>query len=112
VPNDDAHGAEHERTFGAAYEERTRQLHDARGALAEAVAALTVELGHRREEAAELREQRDLALRDNDALRREVEARGERMVELEEVIRTLRNMKVVRWSASLRGIVYRLRRWR
>jgi chromosome segregation ATPase len=57
-----------------AYEQRTKQLCDARAALAEAVAALTVELGQRREESAGLRE--ELArLREESARLREESAR-------------------------------------
>jgi chromosome segregation ATPase len=57
-----------------AYEQRTKQLCDARAALAEAVAALTVELGQRREESAGLRE--ELArLREESARLREELAR-------------------------------------
>ena len=102
MSDDDAKNSERARSLDAAYEERTKQLHEARGALAEAVAALTVELGQRRAEAAALHE-------DNEALRNEVEARGERMAALEQVVASFQKMKVVRWSAPVRGIVYRLR---
>lgn len=78
-----------------AYDERTVQLHEARGALAEAVAALLDERNH--------------AVRENRALR-------ERAGELEaalEVARThatvLAEMKVVRYTAWPRRLVYRLR---
>lgn len=92
-----------------AYDERTIQLHDARGALAEAVAALTVELARRREESAALLDERERAFRENRALR-------ERAGELEaalEAARTratvLAEMKVVRYTAWPRRLVYRLR---
>jgi DNA repair exonuclease SbcCD ATPase subunit len=59
-----------------AHQQREEQVHEARGALAEAVAALNVELGDRRREATALREknaallaERDRAVGDNRALR-------------------------------------------
>jgi DNA repair exonuclease SbcCD ATPase subunit len=52
--------------LGEAYEQRTNQLHEARGALAEAVATLTAELRVRREEAEAIR-------RDNRALHEQAE---------------------------------------
>lgn len=92
-----------------AYDERTVQLHDARGALAEAVAALTVELARRREESASLLDERDRAVRENRALR-------ERAGELEAALKAaqtratvLAEMKVVRYTAWPRRLVYRLR---
>jgi tRNA (mo5U34)-methyltransferase len=92
-----------------AYEQRTRQLHEARGALAEAVSALTTELNQRREE-------RNQALRENRALREQADALNTEIQNLrqhwhaahEENV-AFRNMKVVRWTASPRRFVYRLR---
>ena len=99
-----------------AYTERTQQLHDARGAVAEAVSTLRVELNRHREEAAALRAERDQAVADNQAVRHEVEAQRNRVGVLEdelrdsrELIAVLQNMKVMRWSAPVRRIVYRLR---
>jgi predicted RNase H-like nuclease (RuvC/YqgF family) len=68
-------------SLARAHEQRTRQVYEARGALAEAVAALTTELGERRrasatlrQENAALREERDTAVADNRALRAYVAA--------------------------------------
>jgi chromosome segregation ATPase len=98
------------------YEERTKQVYEARGALAEAVAALTVELSQRRAEAGSLRDERDRAAGDIRALRAELEAQHERIADLEQVVHdardavtALQNMKVMRWSEPVRRIVYRLR---
>jgi uncharacterized coiled-coil DUF342 family protein len=110
-------------TLSEAYENRTRQLHEARGALAEAVAALTTELGRRRTEmdvlaaeASAVRDERDRAVTDNQALRAEVEAQRSRIADLEAGLEQVRdqlaavqNMKVVRWTGPPRRLVYRLR---
>lgn len=85
-----------------AYAERTRQLHDARGALAEATSTLRAELTARREEAAAQRQ----ALAEAQARCRVLEAELDR---LEKLVWSLRNLKVVRWTAGPRGAVYRLR---
>jgi uncharacterized coiled-coil DUF342 family protein len=123
MPGNESEDPDEQRALSAAYEERTRQLHDARGAVAEAVAALTVELDQRRrdavtrlEEARALRDERDSAVADNHALRAEVEAQRLRIVALEEalaetrqVVAAFQHLKVVRWSAPARRIAYRLR---
>jgi uncharacterized coiled-coil DUF342 family protein len=88
--------------LAAAYAERTKQVHEARAALAEGVAALTVELDERRGEVNQLRGEVQALRLERDALREEVTA-------LKRVIRTLQNMKVVRWTAPLRSVVYRTR---
>jgi chromosome segregation ATPase len=116
--------------LAAAYEQRTKEVHEARGALGEAVWALRLELEQRREEATALR-------RDNSELRQyaeslttdhrklhehaqnltnEIDRLRERVGVLEgelrsahDLIDVLRNMKVVRWTAWPRRIVYRLR---
>ncbi len=99
-----------------AYTERTRQLHDARGALAEAVATLRAELNQRREETAAHRaeavalrqtldavEVRSQALdTDNRALYAEIER-------LNQVVSDLQNTKVMRWTAGARRARYRVR---
>jgi hypothetical protein len=106
-----------------AYERRTKDLHDARGALAEAVSVLTAELKDARAEGAVVRAERDHLLQENrtmrehtDALVIEVKKKQERASVLEEALQAerdrvavLSNMKVVRWSASIHGVVYRLR---
>jgi chromosome segregation ATPase len=106
-----------------AYAVRTQQLHDARGALAEAVATLRAELSERRAELSERRAETSVQREEATALRHALHAAElrnkaqeielERMqAELErqaERVSSLRNMKVVRWTAGPRGVVYRLR---
>jgi hypothetical protein len=94
---------------GAAYEERTKQLHEARGALAEAVSSLTGELNHARSE-------RDQAAEEIRGLREHVGALDAEIVKqrqalevLHEQLAVIRNMKVVRWTAWPRRLVYHLR---
>jgi len=96
-PNDDSQNA-----LTTAYEERTRQLYDARGALSEAVSALTLELSR-------LREQHDEAQAQIQALREQEEASRQRTAALEAELAVMRNMKVVRWTKMPRAIVYRWR---
>jgi ABC-type transporter Mla subunit MlaD len=84
-----------------AYEERNQQLYDARGALAEAVAELTTELHHRRGEVAQLTAQLEAVSRNAAKLENALR-------ESSELITVLRNMKVVRWTAWPRRLVYRL----
>ena len=85
-----------------AYQERTRQLHDARAALSGAVSALTVELGG-------LREERDLAHIDIRNLREDQEALLQRIATLEAELAELRNRRVVRWTRWPRATLRRLR---
>jgi hypothetical protein len=106
-----------------AYEQRTKHLHDARAALAEAVSALRTELGHRRQEIAALGGARDQAVRDlraererSEALDREAQALRTRIAALEaelrdarELVTAVRNLKVMRWTAWPRRSVYRWR---
>src|SRR5947209_3017318 len=84
-----------------AYEERTRQLHDARAALSGAVSALTVEL-------AGLREQRDLAQVDIRNLREAQEVLLARIATLERELAAIRNQRVVRWTRWPRSTLRRL----
>src|SRR5437588_8180310 len=86
-----------------AYEERTRELHDARAALSGAISALTVELSR-------LREQHDLAHADIRNLREHEAALLARVAALEAELEVMRNMRVVRWTAPLRARMPRLRR--
>jgi hypothetical protein len=79
-------------------------------------ATVTVEPSERHKKAAALRRERDQAVQDNRVLRGKVEAQRQRIEaleqgasEAEEVIAALQNMKVVRWSAPARRIVYSLR---
>jgi hypothetical protein len=103
-------------SLAAAYEERTIQLHEARGALADAVASIRLELDERRDESGGLREDNRLLREDNGLLRednralREHAARLEvELAETDELLATVRSMKVVRWTAWPRRVVYRLR---
>ena len=92
-----------------AYEQRTKQLHEARGALAEAVSALTAELNHARSERD--RAQSEVAgLRDHvSALDAEIEKQRHALEVVHEQMAVIRNMKVVRWTAWPRRLVYRQR---
>jgi chromosome segregation ATPase len=114
-----------------AYERRDAQLHEARAALAEAVAALERELKLRREEAdglrselagarehaanlaAEAEKQRRLAVQhagEVTELREEVARLAAELGAAQEMIATLRGMKAVRWTAAPRRLAHRLRR--
>jgi regulator of replication initiation timing len=95
--------------LSAAYEQRTKDLYDARGALAEAVSTLTGELTHCREE-------RERLLEENRGLREHAEALQAEIGKLEDGLavanqRTaaVQNLKVVRWSAWPRAVLYRIR---
>ncbi|MGZ4261515.1 MAG: hypothetical protein ACXVH3_01295 [Solirubrobacteraceae bacterium] len=85
-----------------AYEERTAQLHDARTALAEAVSMLRAELVRRTQE-------RDEATAENQALREQLGRLEAALAAAQLDIRTLQQMKVVRWTAWPRRIRYGLR---
>ena len=112
--------------LATAYERRTTQLYEARGALAEAVAALNLELVRLRQESAELRgarehadnlaaevdKQRGYAERyaaETQDLREQVARLQGELREAQEVIATLQGMKVVRWTAWPRKLAYRAR---
>lgn len=99
-----------------AYSERTGQLYEARGALAEAVATLRAELSQRHEEAAAhraealaLRQALDAAELRNQTLDTDNRALYAEIDRLNEAVSDLQNTKVMRWSAGARRIVYRLR---
>ena len=101
-------------SFRTAYEQRTKQLHDARGALD--VAALTVELDQRREETARLRNECEHVRVENQALHASTKALTEALEQARERgaasearASALQNMKVVRWTAPIRRTVHRLR---
>ncbi len=113
MSNPDTDGSNELRT---AYEQRTKQLHDARGALGEAVAALTVELDQRREETARLRDEYEHVRVENQALHASTKALTEALEQARERgaasearALALQNMKVVRWTAPIRRTVHRLR---
>ena len=96
-----------------AYERRTTELYEARGALAEAVATLRTELKRRHEEAHALRTElaglHERAHTEINQLRGEMARREEELRRAQEAIRALQRMKVVRWTAWPRSLVYRLR---
>jgi predicted RNase H-like nuclease (RuvC/YqgF family) len=110
-----------------AYERRTTQLYEARGALAEAVSALTVELARREDQSAALRETREYAdslEAEADKQRRHAERFAAETQDLrehvaklqaelrahQELIVTLQSMKAVRWTVWPRRLAYRARR--
>jgi chromosome segregation ATPase len=85
-----------------AYEQRTAQLYEARTALAEAVSTLRTELWRRNEEC-------DHAIAENRALRERIDLLESELRNARADITALRGMKVVRWTAWPRLIVYRIR---
>jgi hypothetical protein len=85
-----------------AYEQRTAQLYDARAALAEAVSTLRTELGRRNME-------RDHAIAESRALRERVDLLESELRGARADIAALQGMKVVRWTAWPRRVVYRIR---
>ena len=96
-------------SLSTAYEQRTKELYDARGALAEAVSTLTAELSFCREE-------RERVLEENRGLREHAKALRTEIVKLERGLadanrRTdaVLNLKVVRWTSWPRAVVYRMR---
>jgi chromosome segregation ATPase len=114
----------------SAYEQRTKQLYDTRGALAEAVASLTAEVRDLRGDLERVRadnqrvradNQRvradNQALRENahgltDSLQHSHEHAAQLQAELnasEAAAAALANLKIVRWTAPVRRAVYRLR---
>jgi predicted RNase H-like nuclease (RuvC/YqgF family) len=106
--------------LATAYRGRTKQLHEARSALAEAVSVLESELANRREESLALRAELDGVTADNRSLHEaaasEREQEGRRIAILEDELRraraeleVLRGMKVIRWTAWPRRLVYGLR---
>jgi chromosome segregation ATPase len=106
-----------------AYEQRTAQLYETRGALAEAVATLTVELRAIREDLVRVQDECDRLRADNQALRDnahsltdQLQQAHERGAALEAELKAsqataaaLANLKVVRWTGPLRRAVFRLR---
>jgi chromosome segregation ATPase len=96
-------------SLAAAYKQRTKEIYDARGALAEAVSTLTAELTHCREE-------RDRVVDENRGLREHAEALHAEIEKLErglaaanQRIEAVLNLRVVRWTAWPRAVVYRIR---
>jgi chromosome segregation ATPase len=85
-----------------AYEQRTAQVHEARGALAQAVSALTAELSRRNDE-------HDRAVAELGALRERIEQVERELRAAQADVAALQSMKVVRWTAVPRRIVYRMR---
>jgi hypothetical protein len=109
--------------LASAYEQRTKQLHETRSALAEAVSALTMELKQQRDEREQALVDREQAVIENRGLRKQAEALDtevqnlrHRLAALEgelqaahELTVTVRNMKVMRWTTWPRRLVDRLR---
>lgn len=93
-----------------AYDQRTKQVYDARRALGEAVTGLRTELTHRREEVAALRDERDRAVADNRALRESRAALELEFLAAREELSVLRNMKVVRWAEIPRRFISLVRK--
>jgi chromosome segregation ATPase len=92
-----------------AYEEQSKQLYDARASLAATVWALTSELSSLRRDLDQATAD-NRGLRDQErALRDHVQRLVERIEALERQVVVIRGMKVVRWTAWPRRIVYRLR---
>ena len=89
-------------SLSAAYEQRTKELYDARGALAQAVSTLTAELSHCREE-------RHRVLDENRGLREHAEALRAEIAAANQRTAAVLNLKVVRWTAWPRAVVYRMR---
>jgi chromosome segregation ATPase len=88
--------------LAAAYQARNRQLREAHLTLAEAVSALTDDLTDRRDEVRTLRH-------DVSSLREQLESLAKHHAALEGQLTAAYNMKVVRWTAPLRRVVYRWR---
>jgi uncharacterized coiled-coil DUF342 family protein len=106
-----------------AYEQRSEQLYEARGALAEAVATVTTELNHCRSERDRAQVDADGLRAHADALQREIAKLRRYSEQLEREARdahaafaalqaklvVVENMKVIRWSTRPRALVRRLR---
>lgn len=114
--------AQSEASLAAAFETRTRQLYEARGALGEAVAILRAELSPRRSEANVLQSETRALQGETKGLQAEAAnlrgaldqtqlriARLEaQLAEAYELISIQRNMRVVRWTAPARRVLHRL----
>jgi regulator of replication initiation timing len=120
LEDDAGHG---DQALATAFEQRTRQLYEARSALAEAVSTLRTELGARREEIGALRGELERVVGENAALRAHLQASAVEAEDLRQRVRAfeqelhrvhgqlaeVRQMKVLRWTAGPRRLVYRLR---
>ena len=84
-----------EEPISKAYEQRTKQLYEARGALSEAVSTLAAELAQCREERDKLREYAT-------SLERGIAVANDRTA-------AVLNMRAVRWTARPRALLHRLR---
>jgi septal ring factor EnvC (AmiA/AmiB activator) len=103
-------------TLRRAYDERSRDLLEARTSLAEAVAMLTSELRARREEVASLagendslREHLQRAQAEAAAQRERADAAEVERDRLRTTVARIRGMKVVRYAAPARRLILRLR---
>jgi chromosome segregation ATPase len=110
-----AAGSEPDADGGAlrlAYEARSRQLLEARAALAESaeqLAAVTTERDSLRAERDSLRAERDSLRAERDSLQAERDALRVQLERERIEFATVRDSKLMRWSAPLRRAVYRLR---
>ena len=96
-------------TPASEHEKRTGQQHEARGAPTEVVSTVTAELNRRRDERDEaLRQNRDLR-EHGEALDAEVQTLRQALQVAHEQAAALRNMKVVRWTAWPRRLIYSMR---
>jgi chromosome segregation ATPase len=96
-------------SLSAAYEQRTKELYGARGALAEAVATLTAELSFGREERKRMLEE-NRGLREHiKALEAEIEKLEHGLAAANQRTDAVLNLKVVRWTAGPRSVIYRMR---
>ena len=96
-------------SLSAAHEQRTKELYDARGALAEAVSTLTAELNHCREERDRVLEENRGLREHTEALRAEIEKLEHGLAAANQRTAAVSNLKVVRWTAWPRAVVYRMR---
>jgi predicted nuclease with TOPRIM domain len=95
--------------LSAAYEVRTKELYDARGALAEAVSTLTAELSHCRQERERLLEENHGLREHAKALQGEIDKLDQGLAVANQRTAAVQNLKIVRWTAWPRAIVYRMR---
>lgn len=98
----DQHAGSDSDAVAKAYEQRTAQVHEARGALAQAVSALTAELSRRNDE-------HDRAVAESRVLHERVAHLEGELRAAQADVAALQSMKVVRWTALPRRIVYRMR---
>lgn len=92
-----------ENPLTAAYEQRTQQVYEARGALAEAVSALTSELAQRRRELESLRDEQRARDEYVQSLQEEASKQRERAVVLEAELKGMHE-RGARLSRGLKSV--------